>query len=508
MRYAAERSRREPGRHWLALLLVPALAGPAHAADTRVVDAAKAGHHAVLRDLVQRKADVNVAAPDGTTALHWAVQRDDVESVELLIRAGADVRAVNRYGVAPLILACINGSTPLVEKLLEAGADPNTALPEGETALMTASRTGAEGPVSLLLERGAKVNASEQWRGQTALMWAVAQKHPAVARRLIEAGADVQVRSKGGLSPLLFAVRAGDIEASRLLLSAGANVNDKAADGSSALVLAIVNAHYELAATLADRGADVNAPDPRGSALHVLAWMRSPGYVGTASVLPRVQTGALSSLDLAKTLIEHGANVNLQLSWKEREVFEVVSGRVRVPADITVAPTYIAFDGATPFFLAAKHADVALMRLLAEHGANPLTPTRLNVTPLMAAAGLGFWEGESPGTDAEALEAARLAVALGSNVNARADFGTSKVSDWRWSGSTALHGAAIRGSNALVRLLVEHGARLDVTNASGWTPLDVAQGVFVSNTWKVKSETAALLRELMAAPGRAGASRP
>jgi ankyrin repeat protein len=490
------------------VLLVLAALGTAAADEARLLTAAREGDTAALRELLRRGADVNISGPDGTTPLHWAIQRDDLESADLLIRAGARVRAANRYGVPPLVLACINGSTTLVERLLKAGADPNTTLPEGETALMTAARTGAVGPVELLIARGANVNASERWKGQTALMWAAAQRHPEVARTLIAAGADVHARSRGGLSPLLFAVRAGDIDGTRLLLASGADVNDKASDGSSALVVAILNAHYELAATLVDRGADVNAPDPRGSALHVLAWMRSPGDVGTASVLPRVPTGALSSLGLAKTLLAHGADVNLQLSWREREVFEVVSGRVRVPADITVAPTYIAFDGATPFFLAAKHADVALMRLLVEHGANPLTPTRLNVTPLMAAAGLGFWEGESPGTNAEALEAARLALSLGSDVNARADFGASKVSDWRWSGSTALHGAAIRGSNAIVRLLVEHGARMDISNASGWTALDVAQGVFVSNTWKEKADTAALLRELMAAPGRARAALP
>jgi ankyrin repeat protein len=206
----------------------------------------------------------------------------------------------------------------------------------------------------------------------------------------------------------------------------------------------------------------------------------------------------MSSLDLARALLVRGADPNTRLSWKEREVFEVVSGRVRVPSDLTVAPTYISFDGATPFWLAAKHADVPLMRLLAGHGADPRLPTTLNVTPLIAAAGLGYWEGESPGTEQEALEAVQLAVALGNDVNARADFGGSKVSDWRWSGSTALHGAAIRGSSALVRFLVDQGARLDVANASGWTAFDVAQGVFVSNTWKEKPATAALIGQLMA----------
>jgi ankyrin repeat protein len=478
----------------LLALAVPRLVG---ADDHPLLAAVKQGDVATVQKLLQDGANANVAEADGTTALHWAVQRNDSQSTDLLIRGGGDVNVVNRYGVPPVTMACINGSRAILERLLEAGANPNATLPEGETALMTAARTGAPEPVRLLLARGADVNAREKWKGQTALMWAAAQKHAEAAQVLIASGADVKARSTAGFTPLLFALRAGDRATVSVLLAGGAQVGDTAPDGTSALVLAILNAHFELAALLLDHGADPNVADPRGSALHALAWMRSPGYIGTTSVLPPVPTGTVDSLELATTLLTRGANVNARLSWKEREQFDVVSGRVRVPTNVAVAPSYVSFDGATPFFLAAKHADVPLMRLLVAHGADARLGTRLNVTPLIAAAGLGFWEGESPGTNGEALEAVALTLELGNDPNAVADFGDSRVNDWRWSGSTALHGAAIRGADAVVQLLVNRGARLDVRNTSGWTPLQVAEGVFVSNTWKEKPETAALLRRLM-----------
>jgi ankyrin repeat protein len=488
------------GTLWLSLALAVIVPRAAAADDLRLIDAVKRRDAAALRTALKSSDSPNAADAAGTTALHWAVELNDLQAADALIKAGANVKAVNRYGVPPLMLACVNGSAPMVERLLQGGADPNSSVPEGETVLMTAARTGALPVVRLLLARGADVNVQEKWKGQSALMWAVAQQHGEVAGALVAAGADVKARSKGGFTPLLFALRAGDRTSVSVLLDAGAPVSETAPDGTSALVLAILNARYELAALLLERGADPNVREARGSALHVLAWMRSPGYIGTTTQLPPVQSGTLDSLELARRLLARGADPNARLSWRERETFDAVSGRVRVPANVAVAPTYISADGATPFWLAAKHADVPLMRLLAAHGADPKLPTTLNVSPLIAAAGLGFWEGESPGTNQEALEAVKLAVQLGNDVNASADFGKSQISDARWSGSTALHGAAIRGADSVVQYLVDQGARMDVKNSSGWTPLNMAEGVFVSNTWKEKPETAALIRRLMDRP--------
>jgi ankyrin repeat protein len=492
----------------------------AQASDLRLVDAVKRGDREAVRVLLARKTDVNVAEADGTTALHWAAERGDVDMATLLVRSGANVRAANRYGVTPFSPACTAGNAALVELFLEAGADSTTKLPEGETVLMTAARTGDAASLKALLDHGAVVNAKEDWRGQTAVMWAAGEGHTAAVEELIRHGADVAMKSKGGFTPLLFAIRGGHLGTARALLDGGANVNETATDGSSALALAIINAHYELAGLLLDRGANPNAPDPRGSALHALTWMRNPGY---AAAPPRAATGDLDSLVLAKALLDHGANPNTRIAWKEIR-FDRDAGMVKAPPDISVGRDYLSYIGATPFYLAAKGADLPLMRLLVEHGADPLIPTVQKITPLMAAAGLGFWDGESPGPESgvpegQALEAVKYALAAGNDVNAATDFGSTQVEgdptmllhrhplnlrefgdgalgDMRWGGSGALHGAAIRGADSIVRFLVEHGAKVDARNNLGWTPLIIAQGVFVANTEKTWPSTIALLREL------------
>jgi ankyrin repeat protein len=503
----------------LPSLLLPVAHLSAAGGDVRLVEAVKKADKAALLALLSQHADVNAPEVDGTTALHWAVQRDDLDTAALLIRAGANVKAVNRYGMTALTLACVNGSAAGIEMLLNAGADPNTTLPEGETALMTAARTGARDAVTALLSRGADVNAKENWKGQTALMWAVAERHLAATRALIESGADVRARSRGGMTPLLFAVRAGDIDGVTVLLEAGSDVTDASADGTSALVLAIINARYELAALLLDRGANPNATDPRGSALHALAWMRNPGYPAAPNPRP---SGNLDSLELARALLAHGASPNARIAWKENR-FDRDGGTVKGPPNIAVGRSFLSYIGATPFWLAAKGADVPLMRLLADNGADPILPTGQGVTPLMAAAGLGFWDGESPGPESgvperQSLEAVKLACELGNDVNAVTDFGEfpletagtdirfthpqkldNAVGDMRWGGSTALHGAALRGANTIVEFLVAKGARLDAKNKLGWTPLTVAEGVFAANTVKAQPSTAALLRQLMGA---------
>ena len=477
---------------------------PAAVASPPLNAAVQAGDLLQVERLLSQGIDVNAAEADGTTALHWAVQRDDVELTARLIAAGADVNAANRYQVTPLSLAALNGTASMVGRLLDAGADPHQAALDGETLLLTAARTGMPEVVERLLAHGADANAREGWRGQTALMWAAAEGHPAVARLLVEQGADVHAASTDGFTPLLFAARRGDLATTRFLLDAGAAITETAPDGTSVLVLAILNAHYELAAELLDAGADPNVEDTRSSALHVLALVRRPGTPATTNVMPRVPTGALDSLTLAARLLQAGADPDARIAWDEPP-FNKVSGRVRVPRDVSVAPTYLSWVGATPFFVAAKHADVPLMRLLVEHGADPGLATPQNITPLMAAAGLGYWLAESPGTEAEALAAVKLAVELGADVNAATDFEVAPLGDLRWGGSTALHGAVIRDAPSIVRYLVEQGARVDVRSAQVGTPLDMTRGVFVANTQKTYGEVGRLLEALgagAAAPGR------
>ena len=517
-------------------------------AEVPLIEAVKAGDTARLRVLLGQQVDVNASEADGSTALHWAVQRDQFDAADLLIDAGAEVAAENRYGVAPLLLACTNGSAIMIARLLDAGADPNTASPQGETALMTAARTGAVEAVTKLLTHGAEVDAREGWRGHTALMWAAAEGHLATMEALITAGAEVDARSISGgapivrsyfeasepvaaktdarptgLSSLLFAVREGHTDAVRLLLAAGADVSGIAPDGTAPLAVAVLNAHYALAKLLLDEGAEPNVADPRGSILHALAWKRSPGNPGAAAGRPAEQTSDQNSLALAEALLSRGANADVRITWDEVR-FDVDIGSVRSPRNIGIGRNYLSFIGATPFYLAAKHGDIDFMRVLVEHGANPLTPTEQNITPLMAAAGLGFWDGESPGPlngtpDSQRLEAVQYALELGNDIDATADFGEVHMEgdgvtlllrhplnlgdlgpnargDMRWTGSTALHGAAVMGSTLIVDFLVQQGAELNATNVLGWTPLMVAEGVFVANTEKSWPDTATLLREL------------
>ncbi len=517
----------------LAVLAAWLFASPA-SAGTKLIDAVKRSDANAVRALLAKHVAVNTADADGSTALHWAVQRDNVDIATLLIAAGADVKAATRYKVTPLSLACTNGNAALIDRLLKAGADPNGTSEEGQTALMTASLTGKPEAVRLLLETGANVNAVEPYKQQTALMWAASEGNAAAADVLIAHGANVKAKSKAGFTPLLFAVRNDHADAARVLLDHGAGVNDVAPDGTSALNMAVVNAYFDLAAMLLDRGADPNMPDPRGSALHTLSWLRKPGTDGAAAVgnvghAPPLPSGRLTALDLAKKLLDHGANPNARISWKENR-FGKEGGTARNPPNIQLGRHLLSYVGATPFYVAAKNGDAAYMKLLADHGADPKTTTRAGITPLMVASGLDYWEGESPGpfaglTEAERLEAVKLAVALGNDVNASADFGSYTmtgdtaytllyyphniddlldlgVGDPRWSGSTALIGAVVSGQPSIVQYLIDRGARVDAITKLGWTPLLVAEGVFFANAKKEFPQAAAIIRKAMTAQGK------
>ena len=292
--------------------------------DAQLIEAVKAGNLAAARSLV-RNAPVNAREVDGTTALHWAVRSDNLELVRLLLKAGADVRLANRYGVLPLTLAATNGDAAMVEALLAAGADPNTALPEGETVVMTAARTGKVGALQVLLGRGAAVNAHEQSLEETALMWAAAENHGDAVRVLAEAGADLNARSRllhlehkkfateamittnfarGGWTALMYAAREGAVEGARALAEAGADVNLTDPDGTTALVFAIINGHFDVAALLLDKGADPNVADSTGmAALYAAVDMHTLDTV--LSLPPQRITGPIEAVDLAKCLRPH-----------------------------------------------------------------------------------------------------------------------------------------------------------------------------------------------------------
>jgi ankyrin repeat protein len=336
-----------------------------------------------------------------------------------------------------------------------------------------------------LLARGADVNATER-HGQTALMWAAAEGHVGVVRALLEAGADFRTPVPSGFTPLAFAVREGRTEVVRVLLKAGADVNEAMqpkrtggrgpARGTSPLILAVENGHFELAVVLLTAGADPNDQRSGFTALHTLTWVRKPNRGDDESGDPApTGSGSLTSLQLVEELVGHGADVNARL--KRGQSGRGVLSRV----------------GATPFLLASMKADVPLMRALLKRGADSNIPNATRSTPLMAAAGLGcLAPTEEAGTEDEAIEAVKLAIELGNDVNAVDD-----------NGETAMHGAAYKNFPRVVRLLAEKGARVEVWNRKdryGWTPLLIAEGHRPGN-FKPSPETIDALRREMHAAG-------
>ncbi len=488
-----------PARNFLALLLLVGLCGAAAPTTTApatglsakapgapLADAAEKADWARVRALLKEHADVNRPQADGTTALHWAAFHDDLETSKILLAAKADAKSANRYGVTPLSLACVNGDGELVKMLLAAGADANATLHGGETALMTAARTGRVEAVRALLEAGAKVEDKEN-HGQTALMWAAADGHVAVVELLVKAGADVHARLPSGFTPMLFAAREGRIDVVRALLKAGVDVNEaietekkgngfSPRNGTSALMFAVENGHFELATELLKAGANANDERSGFTALHALTWVRKPNRGDDPDgAPPPAASGKLTSLQFARVLVERGANVNTRL-------VKGAGGRGK-----------LALEGATPFLMASKTADLPYMKLLIELGADPKIANKDGSTPLIAAAGLGTAAAdEEAGTESECVAAVEYLIGLGLDVNAVDE-----------NGETAMHGAAYKNLPKMVRLLAAKGAKIDVWNRKdkwGWTPLLIAQG-FRPGNFKPSAETIEAIEGLMRAAG-------
>ncbi len=431
------------------------LLGAAGGAGPPLVNAAKNSDWAALRVLLEKNTDVNAAAADGSTALHWACYHDDLESAGLLIRAGAKVNAATDLGTTPLWSASLNGNAAMVRRLLEAGANPNAALLLGETPLMTAARSGYPGIVELLLAKNANVHARAA-RGQTALMWAAARKRPGVVKVLLANGADVQARSEvwsqmmavpphgypdynriiphGGETALMFAARAGDLDSAKLLVAAGAGVNDADAWGVSATVLAAHSGYRELVEFLLEKGADPNMAAAGFSALHAAIMRRDEKMVSA--------------------LLARGADPNTPLrTWTPTR---------RSSKDLHFAPALV---GATPFWLAARFSEPGVMRLLVKHGADPLFVHRSDyvtgdgwqqrmeaTTALMAAAGMGggtAWV-QPPPRERESLtlEAVKLAAELGVDIHAAST-----------DGRTALDAAKALRYESVIEFLAGKGGR-------------------------------------------------
>jgi len=490
----------------LALLLLGSPA--AHAATADVADAAMRGDREAVRAAIARKADVNAPQLDGSTALHWAAERDDLEMADLLLAAGARATTRTREGVTPLQLSATNGSASMLDRLLKAGADPNAGLtPAGETALMMAARTGKTDAIRVLAEAGANVNAKESWGGTTPLMWAVSEGHGEAARVLIGAGAEVNARShyvaaangrgfegrtplanstdakaaefaSGWLTPLMLAARQGDVELARILVGAGADVDAAAGDGKTALALATFNGNYEVASYLVDNKADVNKADAQR--FTPLFWAVDRRNMETAPNFPWMVTA--DPMPLIRKLLDAGANPNALVNNTPRARMREGSPRIVF---------------ATALMRAAFAADLDLVTLLLDRGADPKITSRDSETMLSAAAGLAFIHGYHRGkSPEERLQVVKRFVELGNDVNWPDDYGI-----------TPLMAAGNYGNVPIIRYLIDAGADLGAhdlgkkndgqfgSSNEPLMPIDYAIGVgtFVPNNAVIIHEDAVAL---------------
>ena len=500
---------------FLAALLC--LTSPALAADrdTRLADAAMNRDAAAVRALLQQKnVDVNAPGRDGTPALHWTVRVDDLETAGQLLRAGADPKLVTRYGVTPMSVAASNGSAAMLKLLLESGADPNAPDGAGDTPLMTAAQVGSLDSVKALLAAGATLDARDKTFQQTALMAAVRANQTEIVRYFIEQGASVNAQTRtgeaprwvlpnsvpgfghgigiirggipergsrylipGAMTPLLYAARDGRLASATMLLDAGANIEQADANGITPLLAAIGNNHPDVARMLVDRGANINVVDWYGrTPLWTAVEARNMDFDNN-TFMNNVDRAPL--LDLIKVLLDKGAAVNART--KESPPIR----RQMLPTTGTLE--WVDFTGQTPFIRAALAGDVTVMKLLLAKGADPTIPTFGGTTALMAAAGVNWVVDQTADEGAKALlEAVQLCVELGLDVNAINSMGL-----------TAVHGAANRGSDDIIRFLASKGARLDVKDKEGRTPLTWAEGVFLAtHPARPKPSTIALLKEL------------
>ncbi|MES2604673.1 MAG: ankyrin repeat domain-containing protein [Pseudomonadota bacterium] len=428
---------------------------------------------AAAETMIKAGADVNRPSVDGTTPLHWAAYYGNAALVERLLRAEAKADTQNDYGSSPMVEAATHANLEVLELLLDAGADVESPNPEGQTALMAVARTGSLEAAELLLEHGANINAAETWGGQTALMWAAARQQPAMVKLLIAKGAEIDKRAidrnwerrvtseprvkemfQGGFTALLYGVREECLECVKTLLDAGADINKPDPDNVSPLIMALVNMRFDIAKYLVERGADVNQWD---------YWGRTPLYAAAdTNILPMSQRGDLppvqltTGLEVARMLLERGADPNyaLKLAPLPREI---AYDRANDNGVLTT--------GATPLVRAAYGADVAMMQLLIDHGADQNLANMNGVTPLIAMTNKGGTRGRNK-NEVTVTQGLEVLMKGGVDINQKGGVG----------GETPLHTAVRSNWLQVVEFIASHGGDLQAKDNNGLIPLDYATG--------------------------------
>ncbi len=500
----------------VAITLLGALISPADA-EQALTAAARSGDLTLVNELLGNAVAVDAREADGTSALHWAVLGGHHAVVAGLLQAGADVNAADRYGTTPLSLAALNGDVLATEALLKAGANVNAVDAARESVLMTAARTGNETIVDLLLAQGALVGYEEPEYHLSALMLAALENHPAIVARLARVGGRVNDHTRvgptppfivpckggcgsegvgmnrggvpdrgerpeieGGMTPLLYAARDGKLEVAQVLLAAGAELEQTEANDITPLLIALINGQVELANFLLDHGAEVNVADFYGrTPLFAAVEHRNLDMDNNDNPNPTHNgVDREAFIPLITRLLAAGADVDA----RTRE-YPPSRRWIHVRNDIT----WVDMTGQTPFVRAAFSGDLTSMQLLLQHGADPTITTYIGSSALMAAAGINWREGQSfTESPAALLAAVKLCIEQGLDVNASNSMGL-----------TALLGAANRGSNDIIELLVANGAKLDIKDAEGRTPMTWAQGVFLGDLGaQPKPDTIELLRKL------------
>jgi ankyrin repeat protein len=515
--------------------------------------------------LIAAGANVKLANRDGATALRLASLNGNAPMIERLLKAGADPNERGPKGELPLLFASRNGNVDAIRVLLDHGADINAKETlRGTTALMWAAEQGNAPAVKYLIQRGADLGAasSPDSKGNTAYLAptnrdransaqaagglgfgggrggrdgqgagpgggrggrgrggaGAAAGAPGAEAQVVaddglgfdvvaaadQAAADfafgrTQNTDGGGLSSLVFAAREGHLDCVELLVEGGADVNQTTRYGWTPLLVATQNNHYLVGKYLLEHGANPNIPNKGG-------W--NPLYLATdnrnieGGDYP-VRPADMDQLEYIKLLIDKGADVNARLCGAKSTPTNCTGDSTETRTIFTMQ--WLREDGATAFWRAAQSGDVELMKLLLAHGADPKIASAHNVTALSVASGIGWVEGITfEWSPEQNLQAVKMCLDLGVDPNAKDD-----------EGRTALHGAAHKGRNEVVKLLVDHGADLEAHDVGSrdtvngamkgmtWIPLHYAEGLVRVGVQSAipHPETAAFIKQLMTEKG-------